>query len=805
MERAIEVNFFWYLQVFLKRSGTTNEGKDYENSIIAHIIIKLLLDDRLTDFKISSNDSRLGDFDDAVIEKFFHGKPPEKIAFQLKHSTHSKKLNSDQLTREKGDYSLIKYCKSYQKLIEGGFNFKLVLLTNNTFKLQNNDILNLRCVDLDINIKVVEVEYGADLIVQKWGQCFKFEILFNDSSLNVTTYRNFFSQFFLLSNQPHYTVVEASTLKLYQTNFSILYENFQNFKNYINEWSKLLKSYFLTKKTMEKLIILHIVSPFVRPLSNTHFCSYDDDYKVVDQIFKLFDIVSTTPETYDKILVILKNRWETLKSDQKLVKKTLKKYQLLPKSMQNLDTLDEITKAKIQWLTGFQSLLINWNGAFYQILKLSSFKSVIIFDDILNLQNDLYFAGLQVISNLAAFNERDSQLFEEILTFECTFQGKEISLKDLIRICFDTVNVITIKDIILMAKKALVIGECETLPNVQINRSLSRNCIGLSCLQNLQDDTTIIIRYFKSFDKEQFKMFNLFEIKTQKPYFDQISSINLKATNRKTIYMVNQEVLFEELEEIVSKLSFHNNWHCFSLISDQKLEWIKSKGSISVLRNVMENTSLLEEEELWHLPNNIILITGEPGMGKTVLLKKIKIWYSSKYWTIFLDAKDMIDIVEYGIDYKVLHKYNSLETSFFDIMYSKRKVVFFWDGLDELFGNNLEQITQIIQSLKIKRFKQFVSCRNPIVETLEFQFNTFAHKLQPLSEGDQTSYVKQRLANLSENKIQKTLNYTKLTPYNDILCNALQISMLVDLTTTDDECTYGEDLEDFICITTLYR
>lgn len=468
------------MQFYHKRSGTTNEGKDYENSIIAHILIQLLLDGRVADFKISSNDARLGDFDDAVIEKFFRNKSSEKIAFQLKHSTNCKKLNSDQLTREKGDYSLIKYCKSYQKLIEAGFNFKLVLLTNNAAKIQDNDILLLKSTDFEIEIKVVEVQYGSDLMIQKWGQCFKFEMITNDSSLNVRIYKNFFSQFYLLLNQPHYTTVEASTFKLYQTNFNNVYENFQSFKNYINEWSKLLKPYFLTKDTIEKIITMHILTPFIKPLSNEPFGLYHDGYKLIAKIFKLFNLVSTTQNTLEAILIILNNRWDSLKEDRKHVKKVLKKYQLMSTSIQNLDDIDDITKAKIQWLAGFQSLIISWNPTLYKILRLSCFKSIVIIDDTLNLQNDLFFSELQVFSTLADFNKLESSLFEELLTFECKLQGKNINLGTLLKFCPESINVITVEDLIWMAKKDLVIGEFEVLPTIQIKRMLSRNCISLN-------------------------------------------------------------------------------------------------------------------------------------------------------------------------------------------------------------------------------------------------------------------------------------------------------------------------------------
>ncbi|XP_063923361.1 uncharacterized protein LOC135137599 [Zophobas morio] len=129
---------------FKKRSGTTDKGRDYEHLYIAHLVLKLIVDDNVEKFYLSSNDSEYGSFDDVVVEIKFKDRT-ETFAIQLKHVSKTGGIKIQQLNASSGLFSFEKYYENFKnepKLSE--LCMKMVLFTNSK--------LNDEHIDLGLNL-----------------------------------------------------------------------------------------------------------------------------------------------------------------------------------------------------------------------------------------------------------------------------------------------------------------------------------------------------------------------------------------------------------------------------------------------------------------------------------------------------------------------------------------------------------------------------------------------------------------------------------------------------------------------------
>ena len=72
---------------------------------------------KVKNFYVSSDDPNFGAFDDVVIEVETDD-GVQTIAVQLKHSNNPGNLGIKRLASEKGDFSLLKYFKSFQEIKE---------------------------------------------------------------------------------------------------------------------------------------------------------------------------------------------------------------------------------------------------------------------------------------------------------------------------------------------------------------------------------------------------------------------------------------------------------------------------------------------------------------------------------------------------------------------------------------------------------------------------------------------------------------------------------------------------------------
>ncbi|KAK9503251.1 hypothetical protein O3M35_011859 [Rhynocoris fuscipes] len=184
-----------------------------------------------------------------------------------------------------------------------------------------------------------------------------------------------------------------------------------------------------------------------------------------------------------------------------------------------------------------------------------------------------------------------------------------------------------------------------------------------------------------------------------------------------------------------------------------------------------------------------VIIAAEPGMGKSMLLTNIALQkkysdpsllvlkinllnYSSDFkelkhniytkkealikfiYKIFLknDAETILKSITITIeDHKICIKDMDIkfdnvcwfEAQVFTEFYNKGKIIFFFDGYDEISPDYKEEVLELLKILKHSRCKIWISTRPySIYEELENVLGVFSYCLEPFTKDDQQNYLK---------------------------------------------------------------
>jgi hypothetical protein len=98
-------------ETFSFRDGAVDFGKDYEYLIPAYYSLVFSLDDEMVDFKMSTNNKDMGDFDDVVMEIELKNGEQHVFALQLKHIVRP--IAQIHLVTNNKKFSLKKYSKEF--------------------------------------------------------------------------------------------------------------------------------------------------------------------------------------------------------------------------------------------------------------------------------------------------------------------------------------------------------------------------------------------------------------------------------------------------------------------------------------------------------------------------------------------------------------------------------------------------------------------------------------------------------------------------------------------------------------------
>ncbi|XP_063924138.1 uncharacterized protein LOC135138171 isoform X2 [Zophobas morio] len=237
---------------FKKRSGTIDLGKEYEHLYIANLVLKLIIDDKVKNFHLSSNDSVYGSFGDVVAEIEFKDHT-EIFAIQLKHVSKSGGITIEQLNASSGNFSLEKYYKDFEKEPKlSDSRIKMVLFTNSKLNDEHLDKFKFG--------KLTPHEQNSLLstrISNSGGQCYRFE----ENEDNFEKYGYFFKNLYLYTDQADAKELETCTLQTFETYFKSNETVFREYLHFITEWSKKEGHKFKLNKTwMKNMISKNIIN-----------------------------------------------------------------------------------------------------------------------------------------------------------------------------------------------------------------------------------------------------------------------------------------------------------------------------------------------------------------------------------------------------------------------------------------------------------------------------------------------------------------------------------------------------------------
>nr|XP_049699405.1 uncharacterized protein LOC126055217 [Helicoverpa armigera]XP_049699406.1 uncharacterized protein LOC126055217 [Helicoverpa armigera] len=264
----------------------------------------------------------------------------------------------------------------------------------------------------------------------------------------------------------------------------------------------------------------------------------------------------------------------------------------------------------------------------------------------------------------------------------------------------------------------------------------------------------------------------------------------------------------EIFEHICNKYE-HSNVHMFSRDStdDNYIVWVKSKGSLNALLQYYNirrphfdfdasncpNPNILPKT-LTDIPESIVIISGEPGLGKSTLLSHLAVHTKEQYTKLWVSKINFHDHIEWFSTWKrdktnvnleeaLVFVYGAIglqaleeneqptsnvldtsgkrvsinsvneitmrdvnktddvmEVALFNYCYNNNQVALLFDGFDEICPDYANEALQLLSVLKSSRVAYlWVTTRPYVLDQLQCTLSTFAHILLVLSENGRVS------------------------------------------------------------------
>ncbi|KAJ3641441.1 hypothetical protein Zmor_027948 [Zophobas morio] len=785
--------------MFKKRAGTTDKGKDYEYLYIANLGLKLLIDDDVENFYLSSNDDEFGSFDDVVVEIIFKDRT-ETYAVQLKHVTRKTAL-IDKLNSPNGEFSIEKYYESFknQRKLEEP-SVKMVLFTN---CMMNTEHLNRFKFG---KLTPCEQDNLIDISNSK-GQCYRFEA----SEDNLEKYEFFFKNLYLCSDHPDVRQLKKEIFERLEAHFGSNESVFREYVDFITQWSiKDGKKFKLDKTLIKRVIALCVCSPFTKSLSFVAGKPVDDKEKIFREAVSKRDLAVIDKNNFEKIKSVWSDAIDGI-DDIKTTSKINKMYQIMENgitSKENLYAEDASKVSKLMWLLGKTPLIVEGSPQVYQAIKTCQIRNIIVLDNQETFSKSV--GGITdsqqktlLFQNLSDLKEHTT-LYEEILTnFTYSLEGqREAALKFLLEMC-DVDNLITTDDLVETLNAPLLIGNLqEALPPSHIERKLTKTLIDIKFLKNMDRNTVALIDCVT--DVNSFQL-NLPDVLIKINDVDMIQS----TVQNPTIYICEKDISKEKFDALC-KQNLRTQIHHFNYLDNRCLEWIRSgncdskRGCFEKLDRFRINDQFMEHhidqrQYFKKSSQNINIICADPGMGKSTLLKSLKNTSPSSKWTILIYARnhpqhfrknksDIDKFLKYILDV-TCNKYSKKSHQvIFKTMLEQNQIELAWDGLDEASDATQASIMALVKAFSERGVKQWLTSRNNLKNNLEKTLLTFSRNIMQFNEEEQRSYIRDRLQ-IPEDKLIETFSKIRENimayPNYEILGIPLQIYMLTELFSKD--------------------
>jgi predicted NACHT family NTPase len=183
------------------------------------------------------------------------------------------------------------------------------------------------------------------------------------------------------------------------------------------------------------------------------------------------------------------------------------------------------------------------------------------------------------------------------------------------------------------------------------------------------------------------------------------------------------------------------------------------------------------------------ILCADPGMGKTTMLEKLRNECDSRFWTIDVELKTHDEFFKTKHDANELlnhlieGKENGLSKQIRNVFLSKKKVYFFFDGLDEIEKSSVDNVLVSVEKLSSEGSHVWISSRKHLKMKLEDRFQTVAMDMEKVEEEQQKLYIKMQLKEKYSqeqigNLIRKIFNSCDIDNYCQVLGKILQLYII---------------------------
>jgi ankyrin repeat protein len=740
----------------------------------------------IEDFKIQSNVENMENLDDVLIDVTTIEKQLS-FAIQLKHKDKKNKhLLPETLEKETGDFSLKKYCKSFKGLSDVDKRRQFILYTNIKFNSERTEeVSNFTMIQddsCDGNIFLDRTSNEKNV--------YRFEVndkTPQDGEITKQDYDKFFSRFRLFVCQKNFKDLKKDIVEILQNDtIDIVPKYLELFRN----WHQ---GKYTNKKIDKATVNIHLIDIFLSTFITTdHYfpVGQNEKLKLFGKIIKEFDLTLVN-DSFKQFTQNLTDEFNLEDGIERKLKNYEEQYNIKPKKSadesimhlakeikiieKSVTELEKKVKQKVLQYLFEKPIIVKFNETseelIYKIMELhqlgSKIKFIVVGEEI---QSDK-LSRFRIFKNVKDLRNNDELYTEVTRTCRLSLQGrKETTLEVLIDSCKEICQHVGAKEVLQMLKGNFLIGQAteSRLPSFYINREV---CFKVKKIDAFLDDifyenhlavVTIdkVINIENVITKRNIKVVNV---------HDYLKSTQI--SNEPTIILTNEE--------------------CSEKLRQDVLE--KSDNKSAVYLRISEDNGFLiisiEENQLHRLTRSVNILCADPGMGKTTLLKKLRNECNSKFWTIDVDLKTHNEFfktkhdIDEGLNRLIEGNENNFSKHIRDVFWSKKKVYFFFDGLDEIENNYVDNVLDFVKKLSSEGFYVWISSRNNLKTELEKRFDKAAMDMEEIEEEQQKFYIRNRLkkeynTEQIENLISKIFNNSDIDNNRQISGKVLQLYII---------------------------
>lgn len=232
-------------------------------------------------------------------------------------------------------------------------------------------------------------------------------------------------------------------------------------------------------------------------------------------------------------------------------------------------------------------------------------------------------------------------------------------------------------------------------------------------------------------------------------------------------------------------------------VRNGKLELLRFKNCRDIDSYISFDGELFSElhffKEIGNGSNEIIVITGDAGVGKSSLLKSLCRNYDTQRYVVFFDLHELeTSLLQWrgAIDGEflsfLLDKFNKeirmKYTNFIYALRENRKIIFVLDSFDEILGTSDEKVLELIQYIHSIGIQIVVATRSTCCKLLLQKHNVQIVAIEPINVADVDYFTKFKISeifleNLPPSFLTNPLHWRFLNKYLQYHENTSKVSV----------------------------